>query len=144
MAGSRGKHEKPQRSEKTTASSGDAVVFLRASAEWKGYVNVEFGKDESSRFASFTYDADLVQEITAAVLFRGYKLSVVQSDDAETYKATAYAAFKYMPDEGIAVSAWAGSPLEALAAVVYIVGVYAAFDLSSHFEAVARKGRRTF
>jgi hypothetical protein len=86
----------------------------------------------------------LVSETIVQALLSGYKLSVVSVDDDETFKATAYAAFKGMPDSGLSVSAWAGKPLEAMAAVVYIVVIQAGLDLSKYDQPETRVKRRTF
>jgi hypothetical protein len=68
----------------------------------------------------------------------------VQVDDTETVKATAYAAFSGMADEGLNVSAWADTFYGALMAVVYIVSVQAQFDLSGYALPENKARRRTF
>lgn len=144
MAGSRGKSAAgPQRREKGAASV-DAAPFLRAAAEWKGYVNVEQSEATKKQFNAFRDDANLVQEVTAEILCKGYKMSVVQADDDETVKATAYAAFQGMPDSGLSVSAWAGDIWSALAAVAFIVGVQSQCDLSRYAVPSGRSSKRTF
>lgn len=129
---------------KKGAASTDAAPFLRKAAEYKGYVNVEQSEASKEHFRAWCDDPDLVSEFTAEVLLRGYKLSVVQTDDDETVKATAYAAFSGMPDEGLSVSAWAGSFYGALMAAVYIVAVQSQFDLSQYTSPENRVKRRTF
>lgn len=129
---------------KKGAASNDVAPFLRKAAEWKGYVNVEQTEATKEHFRQWCDDSDLVSEFTAEVLLHGYKLSVVQTDDAETVKATAYAAFSGMPDEGYSVTAWSDTFYGALMAVVYIVAVQSQFDLSQHAADEARPKRRTF
>ena len=129
---------------KKGAASTDAAPFLRKAAEYKGYVNVEQSEDTKRHYAQWRDDADLVSEFTTEVLHHGYKISVVSVDDLETFKATAYAAFGGMPDEGLNVSAWAGTFYDALTAVVYIVSVQAQFDLSVYADPAVRTKRRTF
>jgi len=141
--GTRGKSLSAKRSIKGAAST-DAAPFLRKAAEWKGYVNVQLSEGSKERYEAFSRDAGLVQEVTAETLLRGYKLSVVQVDDDETVRATAVAGFSGMPDAGLAVSAWEGSIWDALAAVVYLVGIHSAFDLSQWEEPEVKKSRRTF
>ena len=126
------------------ATSKDAAPFLRVRSEWKGYVNVEQTDATKAHFAAFSDDAELVSETISQALLSGYSFSVVQVDDEETVKATASAAFKGMPDSGLAVSAWAGSPLEALAAVAYIVVIQSGRDLSKFDDPSTRTSRRTF
>lgn len=133
---------KSSRNERGT--SQDVAPFLRAAAEWKGYVNVEQSQSTKDHFRAFSDDSQLVGETITQALLSGYKLSVMSVDDDETYKATAYAAFKGMPDSGLSVSAWAGNPLEALAAVVYIVVIQSGLDLSQHDQPETRVRRRTF
>lgn len=129
---------------KKGAASTDAAPFLRKAAEYKGYVNVEQTDSTKDHFRQWCDDADLVSEFTAEVLLHGYKLSIVQADDDETVKATAYAAFSGMPDEGLNVSAWASTFYGALMAVVYIVSVQAQFDLSAYALPENKTKRRTF
>jgi hypothetical protein len=129
---------------KKGAASTDAAPFLRKAAEYKGYVNVEQTEATKDHFRQWCDDADLVSEFTAEVLLHGYKLSVVQVDDTETVKATAYAAFSGMADEGLNVSAWADTFYGALMAVVYIVSVQAQFDLSGYALPENKARRRTF
>lgn len=125
-------------------ASGDAPPFLRASAEWKGYVNVEQTESTKEHFRSFSDDVELVGETISQALLSGYKLSIVQTDDDETVKGTAYAGFKGMPDSGLSVSAWSSTPLGALAAVAYIVVIQAQMDLSKYDQPETRVRRRTF
>lgn len=125
-------------------ASVDAAPFLRAAAEWKGYVNVEQTDSTKEHFRAFSDDLELVSETIGQALLSGYKLSVVQNDDEETCKATAYAAFKGMPDSGLSVSAWASNALQALAAVAYIVVIQAQLDLSRYDDPSTRVRRRTF
>lgn len=126
------------------ALSKDVAPFLRAAAEYKGYVNVEQTEATKDHFRSFSDDLELVGETITQAMLSGYKLSVVSVDDEETFKATAYAAFRGMPDSGLSVSAWAGKPLEALAAVAYIVVIQAQLDLSKYDDPSQRVKRRTF
>jgi len=126
------------------SASDDALPFLRVSAEWKGYVNVEQSEATKDQFWAFYNDANLVREITAEVLLAGYKLSIVQVDNPETCKASAYAAFSGMVDAGYTVSAWGDSLDSALAAVVFIVGVQARKDLSQFATDKVASSRRTF
>lgn len=126
------------------AVSQDAAPFLRTAAEWKGYVNVEQTDSTKAHFTSFSDDLELVSETISQALLSGYKLSVVQVDDEETVKATAYAAFRGMPDTGLSVSAWADTALKALAAVAYIVVIQAQLDLSQFDRPEERVRRRTF
>lgn len=137
-----GKRSKARR--KKAGTSNDAPAFLRAGAEYKGYVNVEQTEATKEHFRQWCDDADLVSEFTAEVLLHGYKLSVVQVDDDETLKATAYAAFSGMPDEGLNVSAWADTFYGALMAVVYIVAVQSQFNLSQYALPETKAKRRTF
>jgi hypothetical protein len=132
-----------KRAAKGAASGGDAAPFLRAAAKWKGWVNVKPDEDARGAFEEWCGDSDLVESFTTAALWRGYKLSVVQADDEDTYRANAYAAFAGMPDEGLSVGAWADSPLRAIASVVYIVGVMAGYDLTK-FETEGKQSKRTF
>ena len=136
--------KRSKNSRKKGATSHDAAPFLRKAAEYKGYVNVEQSEDTKRHYAQWRDDADLVSEFTTEVLHHGYKLSIVSVDDTETFKATAYAAFGGMPDEGLNVSAWAGTFYDALTAVVYIVSVQAQFDLSVYADPAVRTKRRTF
>lgn len=129
---------------KKGAASTDAAPFLRKAAEYKGYVNVEQSEETKRHYAQWSDDADLVSEFTTEVLHHGYKISVVSVDDHETFKATAYAAFSGMPDEGLNVSAWADSFFGAWNAVVYIVSVQAQFNLSTFDNPALRTKRRTF
>lgn len=129
---------------KGAASNGDAAPFLRASAEYKGYVNVEQTQRTKEQFAAFRDDSGVVLEHTTAVLLAGYKLSVVQAENDETYKATAYAAFSGMPDAGLSVSGWAGSWPDALASVTFIVSVQAEMNLATFDVAPVNSRRRTF
>lgn len=126
------------------ASSNDAPPFLRAAAEWKGYVNVELGEGAAEQFHAFIRDADLVREVTAEVLLHGYKLSCVQVDNSETVRATAIAGFAGTVDAGFAVSAWAEDFYNAAAAVVFIVGVHSRFDLSQWVRDEGSYRKRTF
>lgn len=126
------------------ATSKDVAPFLRAAAEYKGYVNVEQTEATKDHFRSFSDDLELVGETITQAMLSGYKLSIVSVDDEETFKATAYAAFRGMPDSGLSVSAWAGKPLEALAAVAYIVVIQAQLDLSRYDDPSQRVKRRTF
>jgi len=126
------------------AASDDAAPFLRQAAEWKGYVNIEQSAESKAQFEAFADDADLVSEVSAEILLRGYKISVVQVDDDETVKASAFAAFRGMPDAGYSVSAWAPTLLSAVAAVTFIVALQAQFDLSQYASDVSGKRRRTF
>lgn len=123
---------------------GDALPFNRMSAKWVGFVNVEQTEGTKDQYEAFSRDADLVAEIVQAVLSRGYKLSVVCDGSEDVFKATAYAAFKGMPDEGLAVSAWAASPWEGIAAVSFIVGVQSQGDLSKHYTESTSRRRFTF
>lgn len=129
---------------KDGATSKDAAPFLRVRAEWKGYVNVEQTDSTKAHFAAFADDAQLVGETISEALLSGYTLSVVQVDDEETVKATATAAFKGMPDSGLAVSAWASDALKAIAAVAYIVVIQAQRDLTKFDQPETRIRRRTF
>lgn len=129
---------------KKGATSNDVAPFLRKAATYKGYVNVEQSDETKRHYAQWRDDPDLVSEFTAEVLHHGYKVSVVSADDHETFKATAYAAFSGMPDEGLNVSAWAGTFYDAFNAVVYIVSVQAQFDLSVFADDAVRPKRRTF
>lgn len=144
MAGSRGKANGQKRSAEGVASGKDAAPFLRAAAEWKGYVNVELGEDAAGRFATFCGDPGLVQEITAEVLLRGYKVSVVQVENERTVRATATAGFRGMPDAGLAVSAWQEDLYHAIAAVVFIVACSSQFDLTVYETDQATRLKRTF
>lgn len=117
--------------------SETVAPFLRSYAEWKGYVNVHVGETEKGRFSAFVNDADLVREVTAEVLYRGYKVSFVQTDEDGTIKATAYQGFAGCADSGLSVSAWAGEPWIAVASVVFLVAMVAQFDLSK-FESFKR------
>lgn len=144
MAGSRGKGTSVSAPKKAGGSSGDAPPFLRAAAEWKGYVNVEIDEGTKAQFQAFIADAGLVREITAEVLLRGYKLSSVQVDNDATVRATAIAGFKGTVDAGYAVSAWAEDFYEATAAVVFIVAVLSGFNLSQHVKEAEARYRRTF
>ena len=131
-------------SRKKGAASTDAAPFLRPAAEYKGYVNVEQSETTKRHYADWCNDADLVSEFTTEVLHHGYNISVVSVDDTETFKATAYAAFRGMPDEGLNVSAWASTFGDAWNAVVYIVSVQAQFNLSTFDNPALRTKRRTF
>lgn len=126
------------------AASKDVAPFLRALADWKGYVNVELTDAEKSQFRAFINDASLVQEVTAETLLHGYKLSVVQVDDPETVKATAFAAFKGMPDSGLGITVWAGDLYEAVAGVIFLVAILSRYDLSKHVKPEEKRSRRTF
>lgn len=131
-------------SRKKGAALNDAAPFLRPAAEYKGYVNVEQSEETKRHYAQWSDDVDLVSEFTAEVLHHGYKISIVSVDDLETYKATAYAAFRGMPDEGLNVSAWGDTFFSAFNAVVYIVSVQAQFNLSTFDNPALRTKRRTF
>ena len=144
MSNSHLEAKRSKNSRKKDAPSNDAAAFLRPAAEWKGYVNVEQTEATKSHFRQWCDDSDLVSEFTAEVLLHGYKLSVVQVDDDETVKATAYAAFRGMPDEGLSVSAWSDTFYGALMAVVYIVAVQAQFNLSAYALPETKARRRTF
>lgn len=133
---------KTSRNERGT--SQDVAPFLRAAAEWKGYVNVEQTESTKAHFAAFSDDAELVGETITQALLSGYKLSVVSVDDDETFKAVAYAAFKGMPDSGLSVAAWADTPLKAFAAVAYIVVIQAQMNLTTYDQPETRVRRRTF
>lgn len=133
-----------KRSAKGGDSGRDVAPFLRNAAQWEGYVNVEFTGGEKEQFAAFSDDINLVQEVTAEVLLRGYKLSVVQVDDDETVRATATAGFSGMPDAGLAVSAWGESLFIAVASVVFIVAVHSRFDLATWKQPEVKKSKRTF
>lgn len=137
------RRDKAKRTEKGVTSQ-DVAPFLRAAAEWKGYVNVEQSDASKAQHSQFSDDVDLVSEFTAQVCLRGYRITFVQVDDEETVRATAFAAFRGMPDTGYAVSAWADSLLAALAAVVFIVAVQAQYDLSQFAIDGQGKSRRTF
>lgn len=135
------------RSPKPAAKRGDSksvAPFLRVAAAWEGYVNVELSDASKEQFKHFADDVSMVQEVTAEILQRGYKLSVVQVDDDETVRCTATAGFSGMPDAGLAVSAWAGSLFEACAAAAFIVAVVSGFDLSKWQQPEIKKSRRTF
>lgn len=136
--------KRSKNSRKKGAASNDAAPFLRKAAEYRGYVNVEQTESTKDHFRQWCDDADLVSEFTAEVLHHGYKISIVSVDDHETFKATAYAAFSGMPDEGLNVSAWADTFYAALLAVVYIVAVQSQFDLSQHALPENKVKRRTF
>lgn len=130
---------------KGAPSSTDApFVFERAAAKWKGYVNIDQSEASKKQYANYAADSNLVAEIVAALPVRGYKLSVVCDGTPEVYKATAYAAYRGMPDEGIAVSAWAGSLWDAVAAVAFIVIVQCQADLSPYYQASDSMRRFTF
>lgn len=129
---------------KNGATSNDVAPFLRANAEFRGYVNVEQSDSTKAHFAAYADDSELVSETIGQALLSGYKLSVVQADDEETFKATAYAAFKGMPDAGLSVTAWTGTALSALAAVAYIVCIQSQLDLSKWDKPEERVKRRTF
>lgn len=144
VAGSRGKGNSQKRSANGATSSHDVAPFLRVAADWKGYVNVELDQDVAGRFAAFCGDPSLVQEITAEVLYRGYKVSVVQVENERTVRATATAGFRGMPDAGLAVSAWQEDLFGAVAAVIYIVACVSQFDLSVHEKPAEQRLRRTF
>lgn len=126
------------------AASKDAAPFLRRAAEWRGYVNVELSTDAAQQFTAYADDPDMVREITAEVVSRGYKLSAVQTDETGTVRATATAGFSGMVDSGYAVSAWMDSTYSALAAVVFIVAFTARFDLSQFAREGVAKARHTF
>lgn len=136
--------KQPKSPQSGGASGKDALPFLRAAAEWKGYVNVELGEGAAEQFRAFVGDTDLVREITAEVLLRGYKLSAVQVDNDETVRATAIAAFAGTVDAGYAVSAWGEDFYLAVASVVFIVGVHSRFDLSQWVREQETYRKRTF
>lgn len=125
-------------------NSESVAPFLRVAAAWEGYVNVELTEASKEQFKHFSDDVSMVQEVTAEVLLRGYKLSVVQVDNEETVRVTATAGFSGMPDAGLAVSAWAEGVFPAIAAAAFIVAVVSQFDLSKWQQPETKKSRRTF
>lgn len=137
-----------KRAAKRSAMGGDVAKdvapYLRVAAAWEGYVNVEFTGGEKEQFASFSDDVNLVQEVTAEVLLRGYKLSVVQVDNDDTVRATFTAGFSGMPDAGLAVSAWGESLFNAIAACAFIVAIHSRFDLTVWKQPEVKKSKRTF
>lgn len=137
--------KQPAKRSAKRGKADDAVApFLRVAAAWEGYVNVELSDAHKEQFKFFCDDVGLVQEVTAEVLQRGYKLSVVQVDDTETVRCTATAGFSGMPDAGLAVSAWAGTFFEAAAAASFIVAVVSQFDLSQWVRPEVKRSKRTF
>jgi len=133
VADLRRERSKAKANQKKGDGSETVAPFLRSYAEWKGYVNVSVSEAEKDRFYAFLGDVNLVREVTAEVLSRGYKLSVVQTDEDGTTKANAFSAFLALPDSGLSVSAWGIDYYVSLASVVYLVAFVAQFDLSKFY-----------
>lgn len=113
-------------------------AFWRQPAKWRGAVLYSPAPDAVAEYKEWRHENVKGAEvlITSAVTV-GYKLTLTGSSNAGVLTVQAYAAYRGMPDAGLAIRVEGLLPTEAILRAAYVVGILSVYDLRTLSESAS-------